>query len=220
MINLSHLLPAITLTISLTSPLAAQSVYQQISNARQCNQALEAGQNDEAQRIAEDMLVWSGIVSNAITPIKRCVEGVFGGEYEVISGKILPLADVEKYRTEKNVEIAENFLARIFPMALESYENANASIVTKEIHQACISLHKTDAATTMVNPVCVESFMQNGHPNLAPFESFFVEQAINFTENLNQRELEIINKLTEDEVRMLCADRESLCNISGISNIE
>lgn len=57
--------------------------------------------------------------------------------------------------------------------AKEDHSVLNANRIRADVYQACVTLYEDDSVAAMTKPLCIDSFTQQGHPEV-PLRSAFV----------------------------------------------
>ncbi|MBF9058163.1 hypothetical protein HKCCSP123_03115 [Rhodobacterales bacterium HKCCSP123] len=220
--DMKHLV-GVAMTCALLPVVAhAQSPFRTVSA---CLEALDGGDAEAAQRMANEILTWDNVISVVERDAEQCLTAVFGEEYRFVSSLgFATEAEIDEFqveqealRAEQEIRQSEAALRGLLRSLNALYEGTNENLVATSVYEACLNLSEIDPDRAFTNDACINSFRQNGHPELPSFASFAVSASPLVLDQLENRDRELLESLSQEQVEELCqGEFEALCTLAGV----
>lgn len=102
------------------------------------------------------------------------------------------------YSTDLNRMIPSRLREEIFKAkdtidkAKEDHSVLNSNRISSDLYQACVALYENDSVAAMTKPLCIDSFVQNGHPSIPTRAEFVSEKLKEELRELNQGDRNLV----------------------------
>jgi hypothetical protein len=140
------------------------------SIVRKCMSSIKTGDINSLDAYADKIITWSPVYADVVKlGGAQCLTAAKGEDYvyDELTDRFVSKEDVKKFVTTKDLGSLEFAVQEALEESAEAdkiYEENNSAIIVNYVHQECLKLYGDIENKVLLNPICLKSFKDYGHP--------------------------------------------------------